>query len=147
MIGGAPGGGYDRYGRTFARHIGKYITGNPSLVPRNRPGAGGRKAVSWMVAKAPRDGRVFGIVFPGAIDPISGGPGGEARGRALQRAARGDQQHHQGNRHEAEEKEKNVERVFQRMPAPGLRIGGFFFYGRSRGACRMTPIGNFWGMK
>jgi tripartite-type tricarboxylate transporter receptor subunit TctC len=70
-IGGAPGGGYDRYGRTFAKHIGKYITGNPSMVPRNRPGAGGRKAVSWIVAKAPRDGRVFGIVFPGAIvDPV-----------------------------------------------------------------------------
>ena len=47
-IGGSPGGGYDTYGRTVARHIGKYIPGNPTIVPKNRPGAGSRKAAAWL---------------------------------------------------------------------------------------------------
>jgi tripartite-type tricarboxylate transporter receptor subunit TctC len=35
------GGGYDRYGRTLARHLGKKIPGRPRMVVKNRPGAGG----------------------------------------------------------------------------------------------------------
>ena len=37
----SPGGGYDLYARTLARHMGQYIPGNPALVPQNMPGAGG----------------------------------------------------------------------------------------------------------
>src|SRR6266545_4690156 len=35
-----PGGGYDVYARVLARHIGKYIPGNPTIVVQNMPGAG-----------------------------------------------------------------------------------------------------------
>jgi tripartite-type tricarboxylate transporter receptor subunit TctC len=39
-IGFSAGGTYDLYGRVVARHIGKHIPGNPTVVPRNMEGAG-----------------------------------------------------------------------------------------------------------
>lgn len=70
-IGGSPGGGYDTYGRLVARNIGKYIPGNPTIVPKNRPGAGSRKAAAWLYNVAPKDGTAIAILFPGAImDPV-----------------------------------------------------------------------------
>src|SRR4051794_21114417 len=38
-IGAAVGGGYDAYARLLGRHIGKYIPGNPNVIPINMPGA------------------------------------------------------------------------------------------------------------
>ena len=38
-IGFGPGGGYDTYGRLVARHIGRHLPGNPTVVPQNMPGA------------------------------------------------------------------------------------------------------------
>jgi tripartite-type tricarboxylate transporter receptor subunit TctC len=35
------GGGYDTYSRTIARHLGKHIPGNPTVVVDNMTGAGG----------------------------------------------------------------------------------------------------------
>lgn len=70
-IGGSPGGGYDTYGRTVARHMAKYIPGKPTIVPKNRPGAGSRKAAAWLYNVAPKDGTAIAILFPGAImDPV-----------------------------------------------------------------------------
>src|SRR4029453_8163470 len=41
LIGFSPTGfAYDTYGRLLARHLGKYLPGNPIIVPQNRPGAG-----------------------------------------------------------------------------------------------------------
>jgi hypothetical protein len=38
MIGYSPTGyGYDTYGRLIARHLGKYLAGNPAIIPQNRP--------------------------------------------------------------------------------------------------------------
>ena len=40
-IGYSPTGfGYDTYGRLLARHLPRYLPGNPIIVPQNRPGAG-----------------------------------------------------------------------------------------------------------
>jgi hypothetical protein len=37
MIGYSPTGyGYDTYGRLIARHLGKYLPGNPAIIPQNR---------------------------------------------------------------------------------------------------------------
>ncbi|MFM1816882.1 MAG: hypothetical protein RLZ98_3577, partial [Pseudomonadota bacterium] len=44
IIGNPPGGGYDAYSRLLTRSMGKHIPGNPSMVPKNMPGAGGSKA-------------------------------------------------------------------------------------------------------
>ena len=40
VIGSSVGGGYDTYIRVLSRHFGKFIPGNPSVVPANMPGAG-----------------------------------------------------------------------------------------------------------
>ena len=55
-----PGGGYDLYGRTLARHIGKHIPGNPQVVPQNMPGAGGLRVAQFFAQAAPKDGLMFG---------------------------------------------------------------------------------------
>lgn len=67
IIGGSPGGGFDTYARTISRHIAKYIPGKPTVVPRNMPGAGSRKATAYMYTVAPKDGLAIAAIFPGAI--------------------------------------------------------------------------------
>src|SRR5690242_7098230 len=56
VIGSAAGGGYDAYGRLLARHLGKHIPGNPTVVPQNMPGAGQTKSADYVYAVAPKDG-------------------------------------------------------------------------------------------
>ncbi len=55
----APGGGYDTYARTLARHLGKHIPGNPSLLVQNRPGAGGIVAANYIYNVASQDGTII----------------------------------------------------------------------------------------
>ena len=76
IIGFGPGGGYDLWGRTVARHIGKHLPGKPSVVPQNMPGAGSYVAASHLYNAAPKDGTVFGIIArDAALGPLSGAPG------------------------------------------------------------------------
>ncbi len=57
-----PGGGYDTYTRAIARHIGKYIPGNPTPVVQNMPGgAGGLLASHYIYSKAEPDGLTVGV--------------------------------------------------------------------------------------
>jgi tripartite-type tricarboxylate transporter receptor subunit TctC len=60
VIGFSVGGGYDLYARHLARHIGKHIPGNPTIVPQNMPGAGSLKAANFIYTAAPKDGTAFG---------------------------------------------------------------------------------------
>lgn len=72
-IASTPGGGYDSYGRLVAQHIGKYIPGNPTVLPVNMPGAGGNRLAAYLYSVAPKDGTEFGIIFPGAVlNPLIG---------------------------------------------------------------------------
>jgi tripartite-type tricarboxylate transporter receptor subunit TctC len=76
VIGFGPGGGYDLWGRTVARHIGRHLPGKPSVVPQNMPGAGSYVAASHIYTAAPKDGTVFGIIArDAALGPLSGAPG------------------------------------------------------------------------
>jgi len=50
------GGGYDTLSRAVARFLGKHIPGNPSVIVRNMPGAGGIVATNFIANVAPRDG-------------------------------------------------------------------------------------------
>jgi tripartite-type tricarboxylate transporter receptor subunit TctC len=59
IIGYSPGGTYDLYARLVARFLGNYIPGNPTIVPRNMPGAGSRAAAKWVAAVGPKDGTVL----------------------------------------------------------------------------------------
>jgi tripartite-type tricarboxylate transporter receptor subunit TctC len=75
-IGQGPGGGYDLYGRLVARHIGRFIPGNPTLVPQNMPGAGGLKVANYLQQAAPQDGTALAISAEAvALEQALGGPG------------------------------------------------------------------------
>ncbi|MGE5854674.1 MAG: hypothetical protein ACM35E_16230, partial [Deltaproteobacteria bacterium] len=52
IVGQAPGGGYDTYVRTIARHIGKHIPGNPSTVVENMEGAGSLISANYVYKQA-----------------------------------------------------------------------------------------------
>src|SRR5678816_3158784 len=61
LIGSAPGGLYDRWGRLFAQHLGKYIPGNPNLVAQNMPGGGSMIATNYLYGLAKPDGLTIGM--------------------------------------------------------------------------------------
>jgi tripartite-type tricarboxylate transporter receptor subunit TctC len=62
IIGSAPGGGYDTYGRLVASHLGRHIGGQPTIVPQNLPGAGSIRAANYLYNVAPKDGTAIGMV-------------------------------------------------------------------------------------
>lgn len=59
IVSSTPGGGNDTYSRLIARHINRYIPGNPTMIVQNMPGAGGLLAADYLYRKAPRDGTVM----------------------------------------------------------------------------------------
>ena len=67
IVGSPPGGGFDIYARLTARHLGKYIPGNPSLVVTNMPGAASNASVAHIYNVAPKDGTVIGAPQNSAI--------------------------------------------------------------------------------
>lgn len=90
-----PGGGYDFHGRLMARHIGKYLPGNPEVIAVNRPGAGGVVGANWLYTQAPKDGTAIyvaarelalaerlggeGIRYKSAEMPVLGSPVSDSR--------------------------------------------------------------------
>src|ERR1700681_4179216 len=65
QIGYSAGGGYDLYARMIARHLGKHIPGNPTVVPRNMEGAGSLRLANWLYTDAPHDATVIGTIGRG----------------------------------------------------------------------------------
>ena len=74
VVGFNPGGGADTYARLVARHLGKHIAGNPTVVVRNMQGAGSVVAANHIYNVSPKDGTELGL-FAGniTIDPLMGG--------------------------------------------------------------------------
>jgi tripartite-type tricarboxylate transporter receptor subunit TctC len=62
LIGVAVGGEYDMHARIVSRYIGKYIPGNPAVVPQNMTGAGGLKMANYLYEVATRDGTNIGMI-------------------------------------------------------------------------------------
>lgn len=62
LIGVAVGGEYDLHARLVSRYLGKYIPGNPAVVPQNMTGAGGLKMANYLYEVAPRDGTNIGML-------------------------------------------------------------------------------------
>ena len=60
VVGYAPGGGYDFYARTIARHMGKHIPGNPAFIVENMPGAGSLVSANHLYKIARSDGLTIG---------------------------------------------------------------------------------------
>jgi len=80
-IGYSVGGGYDLYARVLARHIGRHIPGNPTIVVKNMEGAGSLRLANWLYRIAPKDGSVFGTIGRGTgFDPLLGQQGAQFDG-------------------------------------------------------------------
>ena len=67
LIGAPPGGGYDIYARALARHYGRHIPGQPTIVAKNMPGAGSARAAGFISTMAPKDGTAIAAIMPGAV--------------------------------------------------------------------------------
>jgi tripartite-type tricarboxylate transporter receptor subunit TctC len=73
VIGFGFGGGYDVGARVLARHLGKHIPGNPTVVAQNMPGAGSLRAANYLYNVAPKDGATLGVFARGmAMEPLIG---------------------------------------------------------------------------
>jgi tripartite-type tricarboxylate transporter receptor subunit TctC len=78
VVGFSAGGGFDTYSRLIARHVGRQIPGNPTVIVENMTGAGSRIAANHLFKVAKPDGLTMAN-FMGSIlmDPILGRPGAE----------------------------------------------------------------------
>ncbi len=71
IISSGQGGGYDTYGRLVARHLGRFLPGQPTVIAKNMPGAGSIVAANWLFNIAPKDGTAIGILQNGtAFEPL-----------------------------------------------------------------------------
>ena len=61
IVGFTSGGLYDQYARLLARHMGKYIPGNPTIIVQNMPGAGSLSATNYIYGVAKPDGLTLGM--------------------------------------------------------------------------------------
>jgi tripartite-type tricarboxylate transporter receptor subunit TctC len=80
-VGVSVGGGYDLYARMLARHLGKHIPGNPTIVPKNMEGGGGMRLANWLYNAGPKDGTAFGAVARAmAFETLLGNKGAQYDG-------------------------------------------------------------------
>ncbi|MDH3445688.1 MAG: hypothetical protein OEN50_17310, partial [Deltaproteobacteria bacterium] len=76
IVGLAPGGGFDTYSRTIARHMGKHIPGNPAIIVDNMPGAASLVSANFLYRVAKPDGLTMGNFVGGiAMHQLFGKPG------------------------------------------------------------------------
>lgn len=61
LIGADVGGTYGLYAQ-LARHLRKFIPGQPKVIMQAMPGAGGNVALNWSYAVAPKDGTLIHLV-------------------------------------------------------------------------------------
>ena len=62
IIGSDVSGEYTAGGRIVAKHLGRHLPGNPTVVTQNMPGASSIKAANYLYSVAPKDGLTFGLV-------------------------------------------------------------------------------------
>ncbi len=73
IVGFPPGGGYDAYARLLARHMGRHLPGNPSLVVQNMPGGGSLNLANAIANTLTADGSNIGLVnSAAALEPVLG---------------------------------------------------------------------------
>jgi tripartite-type tricarboxylate transporter receptor subunit TctC len=73
IVGFNPGGAYDPYARSVARHLPKYLPGAPNIVVKNMQGAGSVLAANHLYNVSPRDGSEFGLIAASAaLEPLFG---------------------------------------------------------------------------
>lgn len=67
IVGASTGGGYDTQARLVARHLGKHVPGNPTIIVQNMPGAGSLAAANYIYNVAAKDGSVIALVMRGML--------------------------------------------------------------------------------
>ena len=76
VVGFPPGGGADVYSRVLARHLGRFIPGNPTLAVTNMPGAGSIIAGNHIFNAGAKDGTEIGMLNGAVIlEQLFGNPG------------------------------------------------------------------------
>lgn len=84
LVGADTGGGYDTYGRLLARHIGRHVPGQPTVIVQNMPSVASINATNHLVNIAPRDGTMIGHVQRElAMVQIVGNPGAKFKAQEL----------------------------------------------------------------
>jgi tripartite-type tricarboxylate transporter receptor subunit TctC len=74
LIGAGVGGGLDQVSRAVARHLGKHVPGNPTVVPKNMVGGGGLQVLNFVNSVVPKDGTTIGVVLPALVfEPLLSG--------------------------------------------------------------------------
>jgi tripartite-type tricarboxylate transporter receptor subunit TctC len=63
IIGTSSGNDYDFRARLLARHLGRHIPGEPTIIAQNMPGVGGVKAANYLASIAPRDGSTLHMIM------------------------------------------------------------------------------------
>ena len=73
MVGSTAGGFYDRWGRLFAKYMGKYIPGQPEIIVQNMPGGGSVIAANHVYNVGKPDGLMLVMPLNGVyIDQFVG---------------------------------------------------------------------------
>jgi tripartite-type tricarboxylate transporter receptor subunit TctC len=67
IVGYSPGGGYDALARMLARHMPKYIPGQPTIIVDNMAGAGSLLAANYIYKAAKPDGLTMGHFNGGLV--------------------------------------------------------------------------------
>jgi len=82
MVGFTPGGSSSLYAQGVARHMGRFLPGNPSFIVQHVPGASGLVLANNLYNTVPRDGTAFGITGRTApIEPLLGQANAKFDGR------------------------------------------------------------------
>jgi tripartite-type tricarboxylate transporter receptor subunit TctC len=67
VVASGPSGGFDTFARLLAKHLGRFVPGNPTFVVQNMPGAGGLRAAGFIAKVAPPDGLTIAAVQGGMV--------------------------------------------------------------------------------
>ena len=75
-VGYGAGGNYDLSSRLVARHLGRFLPGNPDIIVQNVPGGGSLKLTKMMLGSEPADGSVIASIseampFAPVLDPAN----------------------------------------------------------------------------
>src|SRR3990167_517215 len=65
FVGYLAGDSHDQWARTYTRHMGKHIPGNPDFIVQNMPGAGTMIAANHVYNLTKPDGLTLGSIAPG----------------------------------------------------------------------------------
>lgn len=65
LVATSPGGRYDVNARLIARHLNRFIPGNPNVVVQNTPGGGGLVLANRLYNTAEKEGLTLAVVQPG----------------------------------------------------------------------------------